>query len=371
MSPQFLEVGDIVAASKIEKKLPLKGRKMEIAPLRMGIPLNSREQYFDRFKKPNSILLKGSPFQLKPRPTPPSPVNTHQKLGDEVEEPAPFSEQIKNTIYHHNPNQEDLYASFCDDIKGWEDESAANITQNLASYHYCNTYTEQSILDLTNLSISSQQQQNQDGATKRKKKVMFSKSNLLKQDCDEAKSFRDTQNSIEVARPKTAPANSSTTRSSSASSNDRSKSRVLRQECSFHAIPFLEVSMINTEHNELKKQNNLRIKQCKSASPRTKVSSPKDSPHILGKKYMAHHEVKNLFSNLQRPSSSKSILPQISLHFPITSRKSWAIASRVHAYQDQIELMDKISPFNLPLNRNARKLSASGFQPSKVLLQYR
>ena len=365
MPPQFLEVGDIVAASKIEKKLPLKGRKMEIAPLRMGIPLNSREQYFDRFKKPNSILLKGSPFQLKPRPTPPSPVNTHQKLGDEVEEPAPFSEQIKNTIYHHNQNQEDPYASFCDDIKGWEDESAANITQNLASYHYCN---EQS------LSISSQQQQNQNSATKRKKKVMFSKSNLLitEEDCDEA---RDTQNSIEVARPKTAPANSSTTRSSSASSNDRSKSRVLRQECSFHAIPFLEVSMINTEHNEIKKQNNLRIKQCKSASPRTKVSSsiPKDSPHILGKKCMAHYEVKNLFSNLQRPSSSKSILPQISLHFPITSRKSWAIneKSRVHAYQDQIELMDKISPFNLPFNRNARKLSASGFQPSKVLLQYR
>ena len=110
-------------------------------PIHQQQQTKSIESYINRFKKPPSVVLTGSHFRPQPRPTPPPPAavsfGTDYLIPDD--EPSHISELISGT----NSNiQNDPYSNFFDDIKGWEENTADQLLQDLlsitnnASYKY-------------------------------------------------------------------------------------------------------------------------------------------------------------------------------------------------------------------------------------------
>ncbi|KAJ3261517.1 hypothetical protein HK103_005352 [Boothiomyces macroporosus] len=98
--------------------------------------IETNEAYINRFRKPNVAVLAGAPLPLKPRPQP-FPPNDITMDPAESDEPSLFSELVRGGQHFQDP-----YATFFDDIKGWDEDTSEDLVLKLindssrVSYRY-------------------------------------------------------------------------------------------------------------------------------------------------------------------------------------------------------------------------------------------
>lgn len=410
---QFLEISDIEAAMERNVYLNLKNNRRVVAPLRTGSFLDSKEQYLNRFKKPNNILLAGSPFQLKPRPPPPPAAQSCDNQskcaagGDADEISSPLSEFVRGAGHYHRTG-EDPYASFFDDIKGWEEESTVNsLFQLTAAYQYnptnplqfsnndqpeissSSSATAATTPTTTTTAYGSGQNMN---AIKKKKKTSPSHSLVLTTEEDSTsdetvdQKIPKTRPSTCSVRPKTAPARQPFVYySESPKTSQLSSALSVVAGSSPHVTPFADSDLPSSEGEKEKPRFKsplcLRIKQCKSASLKNHnaLQMPLDIKDgigvIQGKKYSSADSVPRRSPQPPRasPLKSRSMLPVIfpSVYPPLipsskTKKKdssTWIIngkSSHLHKSANGVVFDDHLST-----TFKGVKLSSFGFQKYK------
>ncbi|KAJ3269735.1 hypothetical protein HDV01_001077 [Terramyces sp. JEL0728] len=348
--------------------------------------IETNEEYLNRFKKSNHAVLAGAPLPLKPRP-PPHPPNDITMDSAENDEPSLFSELVRGGQSFQDP-----YATFFDDIKGWDEDKCEDLVLKLI--------TDSSKVSYKYLTCESNQETN--APTTRKKCVRKKKSaaapaiNVALQTNPQMENEEDLDNNGDKAAEfEQSTPNQSTTVPVEIADTFSGGTRATLIEKKLHMTlspkpittaeqehilpifnPSKELLLISlknepeiaqnipAEYSHMSKIASLRKKLCTSASPSKSYKlNMKDRslgiPCLKGKKYYSQETetIKTLRAKTAGPklSTSRTVLPVITPPTPSSLQESlqsqsWGIIKGV----SQVNISTSSNPNNQRYPNNSQ-----------------